>query len=257
MMWTVVLALLPAVLSSIALSGFDAFRIVTVAMLSSILSELAARKVFCRDTVGLYDGSAVVVALLFALLVPPSLPSWAAALGSAFAIIFGREIFGGLGQNPFNPALVGIAFLLVSFPSLRDVLLRLPQTIGTERIYSIAVLLGGLVLILKRVIYWEVPVIYMGVFLAVSLGTGQLLGEVIFTGSVLLAAFFMVTDPVTTPLTRLGTRWFAFGAGILTAVISEWISPVEAVTYGILLMNALNPHLDHWLRPSGARVKLR
>lgn len=237
-MWTVALALLPAVISFIVSFGLDAFRTVTISVASTVLAEMGIRKMFGRR-VSLYDGSAVITALLYALLLPPALPSWTVAAGAFFAITVGKEIFGGLGQNPFNPALVGVAFLLASFPFLRDLFTLSPSPTDMN-ILSLSIFAGGIFLILKRVIQWEMPLIYLGIFL---------FGVPFFLNNIFLAAFFMVTDPATTPLTRSGRRGFVLGTAVLTIVFRQGTSSTEAVTYGILLMNSLNPWLERWSRP--------
>lgn len=240
------MSLLPAIFSLLIFSGFQAFRILVVAAASAVLTEMGARKLFKKKAT-LYDGSALLTALLLALLLPPSLPSWEAALGSAFAIFFGKEIFGGLGENPFNPALAGAAFLWAAFPSS---LTAFSGLLPVHAALFLAPLLwgGGIFLLIRRLIRWEVPLFYLGSVFLFSMVLGRR-EEIFFSGPLLLAAFYLVTDPVTTPLTRPGERWFAFGSGLLTAAIREKTSLTEGMTYGILMMNALTPWLDHWFRP--------
>lgn len=242
-----VLALVPALISFFFSSGFNAFRLVTVAAAAALLSEMMIRKIFGRR-INLYDGSAMITGILIALLLPPALPSWMVALGSAFAVVIGKEIFGGLGQNIFNPALVGASFLFLSFPAARDFLSTPSQAPAVIVIINIiAILLGGALLLMKRLIAWEVPFLYLGAAGLLSLALGQ--DHPLFSSPLLLAAFFIVTDPVTTPLTRTGNRWFALGAGLLSALFRQAMSPVEAFTSGILLMNGVTPWLDQWIHP--------
>ena len=246
-MWTVVLALLPVLLVSFFFSGFNAFRVLTIALASALLTEMAMRKIL-GNRVTLYDGSATITAILIALLVPSTLPSWMIALGSAFGIVMGKEIFGGLGQNIFNPALVGVSFLLLSFPSAREIFLAPTQTL--EIVVSIVtLLLGGVFLWTKRLIVWEIPLLYLGAvgLLSIVLIPAEI--NSLFSKPILLAAFFIVTDPVTTPLTRTGSRRFALGAGLLTAAFRLAVGPAEALTSGILLMNGLSPWLDRPFHP--------
>ena len=246
-LWTVALSLLPAVFVTLIFLKFQAFRILVVAAASAVLAEMGIRRLFKKKST-LYDGSAVLVALLLALLLPSTVPSWQVALASAFAIIFGKEIFGGLGQNPFHPALVGRAFLMAAFPfSTPPVLSSLLDAGGV--VPCLALLGGGTVLLFKRLIRWEILLLYLGSIFLFSVALGGRVEEVLFSGTILLAAFFLVTDPVTTPLTRWGERWFALGSGLLTLAIRQGTSTVEGVTYGILIMNALNPWFDHWFRP--------
>ncbi len=238
MMWTNVLALLPAVFVSLFFFGFEAFRTVTVALISALLAEAGMRRIFERRS-SLYDGNAVITALLLALLLPPHLPFWRVALGSVVAIVLGKEIFGGLGQNPFNPALVGIAFLMACFP--------LPPTPVMGPLVAAAVLAGGLLALVKRLMNWEIPFLYLASLSLVSMVFKQ--EAPLLLTNVLLAAFFLVTDPVTGPLTRSARRYSALAAGAVTAALQPFASSLEAVTYAILLTNGLSPWLDRWCRP--------
>lgn len=246
-MWITALALLPAAGFAVVSSGFPAFRVLVTALASALLTEVLLRKLFRKEP-RLGDGSTVIAALLFGLLLPPNLPSWIAAAGSVFALAVGREIFGGLGQNPFNPALVGRAFLLLSFPlSMRG---EIP--LAESALYAVAA--GGVILLLARVIHWEVPFLYFVSvwFFNVALG-GETAGARFIaplqSGTVLLAGFFLVTDPVTTPLARAGERAFVLGAGFLTAALGQRLGWAGGVTYGILAMNAVTPWIDRWFRP--------
>jgi len=237
MMWTNVLALLPAVFVSFYFFGFAAFRTVSVALVFALLSEWGMRRIFERRS-SLYDGSAVITALLLALLLPPTLPFWKVALGSVVAIVFGKEIFGGLGQNPFNPALVGIAFLMACSP--------LPPMPVMGPLGAAAVLAGAFFALVKRLMNWEIPFLYLASLSLVSMAFKQ---EAPFLlTNVLLGAFFLVTDPVTGPLARSGRRYSALAAGAVTAALQPFANSLEAVTYAILLANGLNPWLDRWCR---------
>lgn len=251
-MWTVVLALLPLIISSLFFFGLPFFRTVTVALASALLSEMALRKIFQRR-VSLYDGSAVITALLYALLLPPGVPSWMVALGAVFAVVVGKEIFGGLGQNPFNPALLGVAFLSASFPFIHDLFL-LPLGEGMVRTNALLIFLGGLLLLIARVIHWETPLFYLGALCLTALVKGGGVGPYLFSGPILLGAFFLLTDPVTGPWMRPAERWYAMAAGFLTLLMARSLSAAEAVTWSILLMNALNPWLDRRFLPALKRA---
>ena len=253
-MWTVLLSLVPAVGAAPFVSGFPAFRVLVVASSSAILAEMGAQKILGRRP-SVYDGSAFVTALLFALFLPPHLASWKVALGAAFGIIFGKQVFGGLGQNPFNPALVGCAFVFAAFSSSRDFSLDSAATAQSLPLAA-GVLGGGLFLLLKGRVHWEIPLLYLAGYVLLSLASGPgEKGNAIFW-PLLLAAFFMVTDPVTTPLTRMGEQWFALGAGVLSALFTISSTPFEGITCAILLMNAVNPWLDRQFRPSGGKKAL-
>jgi len=252
-MWTAVLALFPILTVFSFFSGFDVLRKATLAVTASLLGEIGARKIFGRSST-LYDGSAVVTAVLLSLLLPAGTASWQVVLSSLFAIFFGKEIFGGLGQNPFNPALVGVAFWAVMVPSNGNFWPASSETLQGS-ISSAAVLAGGAVLLFRRIIYWEPPFLFVGAVTAFSWAMGRHGAAALTDPVILLAAFFIVTDPVTTPVTRQGVRWFAIGGGLLAAVIRQWGSSVEAVTYGTLVMNACAHEIDFWLRPRGMRPR--
>ena len=249
--WTTLLALVPAVLVFLFLKGFSSFRILTVSTASALLSEMGAEK-FLGKRPSLYNGSALLSAFLFALFIPPDLASWKAALGAAFGIIFGKQIFGGLGQNPFNPSLVGCAFIftLSSHPS---VFFRESAGAAQSTVLAGMIFAGGLVLIFKRIIRWEVPLLYWGGYVLFCFALGDEAGQSVFSWPLLAAAFFIVTDPVTTPVTRLGGQWFALGAGIGSAFFSKSTNLFQGITSAVLLMNALSPWLDTQFRPAGAK----
>lgn len=243
MMWTVNFSFLPALIVFHFVFGFSAFRTFVVMTTSAGLSEMAVRKIFGKSPT-LYDGSAILSAILLTLIVPPTLPSWLVALASFFAIVFGKEIFGGLGQNPFNSALVGRAFLQVGFPSLMGT--GISGEIGA---LSWAVLLGGGLVVSTRLIRWEIPLVYLIGYSIFFIVWERNLPQPFVSYGILLAAFFLVTDPVTTPISRSGNRWFAFGSGLLTALARPWIPlDLDRLTYGILILNGLTPWLDQWSR---------
>lgn len=251
-MWTFILALFPLVLVFLWTEKFDAFRVLAISSASGLLSEMGIQKIL-RKRVSLYDGSALLASLLFALFIPVHLASWQVALGAAFGMIFGKQIFGGLGQNPFHPAVVGCAFIFAAFAKSLNFGIPL---IGVES-YSliIATALGGLILLFSKIIRWEAPLLYLTGYVLFSLALGNPGGN--FDWLLLAAAFFLVTDPVTTPLTRMGQQWFALGAGILSAFFSKSFPSFQGAIYAILGMNALNPWFDQLFRPAGARKVYR
>jgi len=231
------------------------------------------------------DGSAVITGLLLALCLPPKLPLWMAAIGAAFAIAFAKCAFGGLGYNIFNPALIGRAFLMASWPvamttwtkpltydaitTATPLGLWKMQNIATPSINlalgnvsgcigetsAIAILIGGVFLIAKRYIDWRTPLSYIGTVAVLTFVLGQDPLFHILAGGLFLGAFFMATDYVTTPVTRKGRIIFGVGAGVIVVVIRLIGGYPEGVCYSILLMNAFTPLIDRHVRPQVYGVK--
>jgi electron transport complex protein RnfD len=238
-----------------------------------------------RITVG--DGSAVVTGLLLALSLPPELPWWMTMFGAFFAIIIGKQVFGGLGHNLFNPALAGRAFLLaswanpmmtwkwpagsllwagksadavasatmlelarkgffaqhgVSVPYSQLFMGNIAGSIGETS--ALALLVGAVFLLAFQVIDWRIPLGYLGTLAALAVLSGQDPVFHLLSGGVLLGAFFMATDYVTTPVTSGGRFFFGLGCGVLTFLIRIYGGYPEGVTYAILLMNAAAPLLE-------------
>lgn len=284
LMRDVIIALLPATAMGVYFFGFGALLVVLVCMATAVLAEAAFQKAM-RKKVAVFDGSAAVTGLLLALNLPPSVPLWVPVFGSLFAILIVKQCFGGIGQNFVNPALAARAFLLASWPELMSTWtapgavdtvsaatpLTLLQTEGTySPLMSMAVgniggcigetsafalLLGGLYLIVRRVIDPRIPIIYIG---TVALMTwvagpeGLLTGNALFhilAGGLMLGAFFMATDYTTSPMSVSGKIIFAAGCGILTSVIRLWGSYPEGVSYSILLMNLVVPLIDRVFVP--------
>ncbi|MCK4738426.1 MAG: RnfABCDGE type electron transport complex subunit D [Deltaproteobacteria bacterium] len=287
-MHNVILALLPACLVSIYFFRFDALILIVTCLFACLLTEYLCLK-FRGKPIVIYDGSAAITGILLALTLPPSFPLYGAVIGSVFAIAIGKQIFGGLGLNIFNPALLGRAFLQATYPVLITTWTE-PATIGTvdgvtaatplalmkfEGIASdhltlffgntagslgetsaVILLLGGLYLRYKGYINWKLPLGYLG---AMAL-TGaffyfldsQKYPDPLFhllTGGAMLGAWFMVTDMVTTPVTNLGQWIFAITAGIIAVIIRNLGGLPEGVMYSILLMNSFVPLLNRWTRP--------
>lgn len=290
-MWSVIAALAPALLLSIYYFRVPAFLLMMVCILSACGTEYIITRIRKQEGI-LFDGSAVLTGLLLALTLPPSLPLTSAALGSIFAIAVGKQIFGGLGYNIFNPALLGRAFLQASFPVamttwtlpgtgkyagidavsaatplgqfkfeniLPDHLDLLTGNIGGSlgETSAIALLIGGLFLLFKRYADWRIPVSYLGTVFVLSaafwLYNKQVYPDPLFyllSGGLMLGAFFMATDMVTSPITTRGAWIYGFGAGILLVVIRLFGGLPEGVMYSILLMNAVTPLINRWTRPA-------
>lgn len=242
-MWMTAAALFPVSLVYLMVFGSHGFRVLTVTVTTAVLSELLIEKILKKE-IKIYDGSAVITGTLLALFLPPALPSWGAALGAFTAVFLGREIFGGLGNYPFHPALVGFFFLTLG--PFEAFFWKPPQTYHFFAVLMI--LLGGLLLLTRRIIRWEIPLLYLGTFFLFGAGKAPF-----FSAPLFLAAFFLVTDPVTTPMGRAGERWFSFGSGALTAFLFPWFPPAVAVATSVILMNALTPALDQWNRPRRKR----
>jgi Na+-translocating ferredoxin:NAD+ oxidoreductase subunit D len=275
-MWMVVLALLPATLAGIYFFKTRAFIIILLSVVSALATEYIINKLSKRPFT-LLDGSAAITGLLIALIISPSVPWWIPVLGSIFAISIGKLAFGGLGHNIFNPALAGRAFLVLSFPAIMtrwllpdgitgatplgilkeggiqsvsylDMLLgNIGGTIGETS--AIALLIGAAYLLYKKVIDWKIPSFYIGSTAIIALIFGQDPIFHILSGGLLIGAFFMATDYVTTPITKTGRIIFGVGCGFLTILIRLWGGYPEGVMFAILLMNTVTPLIDRWTKP--------
>ncbi|MDF1553269.1 MAG: RnfABCDGE type electron transport complex subunit D [Deferrisomatales bacterium] len=297
-MWTVVAALLPAAGWGVFAFGPRAGWVIALAVGASMACEAAAQKLRGRP-ITVTDGSACLTGLLLALNLPASSPWWLVVLGAVIAIGLGKHVFGGLGQNPFNPALVARVALLVSFPVqmttwatgggglLGDAvtaatplgLAKTAAAAGTPvgqvvadsdvwhlalgfqggcigEVSALALLAGAAWLLWSKAITWDIPLAFVATTLAVcsvpwSVSPDQFLSPVLHlvTGGLVLGAFFMATDMVTSPLTARGRWIFGAGCGLLTAVIRLWGGYPEGVSFAILLMNACVPLIDRFTRP--------
>lgn len=301
-MGMVIIAMLPALAGGVYFFGFRALLLTAVSVASAVVAEFFFRKALHRET-HVSDLSAVVTGMLLAFILPVSSPLWMAAVGSAFAIIVAKELFGGLGGNFANPALVGRAVLLMSWPAfmtrwspslraatvdatttatplgilklggaLTDVMKSLGVT-GKSDLYlqmflgnragcigetSVLLLLVGAALLMAiRIIDWRAPVAMIAATFVASWLFGRDPVFSILAGGIILGAFFMATDYVTTPVTPVGKLAFGIGAGLMTVLIRQLGNFPEGVTYGILLMNVLVPYLDKILPHKFGFVKPR
>ena len=282
LMGQVIVALMPATIFGISNFGIKAFFIVVITVVSCVVFEAGFQKITNRK-VTILDLSAVLTGLLLALNLPPDVPFWIPIIGSFFAIIVVKQLFGGLGQNFMNPALGARCFLLISFTgrmttftydavttatplaSLRagegaDILsMFLGTTAGTiGETSAVALLIGGIFLLVRRVINYRIPVYYLGsfsVFLMVySFAMGRsfditfLLAH-LFGGGLMLGAFFMATDYVTSPITRGGKVVFGILLGLLTFLFRTFGGSAEGVSYAIILSNLLVPLIERMTVP--------
>lgn len=278
-MLDVILALLPAAIVGAVLFGLNAVLIIAVCIGSCVLAEYLFNLIIKKEqTIG--DLSAVVTGLLLALNLPSTTPLWQAIIGSVFAIVIVKGIFGGLGCNVVNPAMTARVFMLLAFPSTvaKYAFPSFVETvdaasgatplslIGTENALdikdlalgftggaigetcAIALMLGGIYLIVCKVITWHIPVSFIGtVFVLSFLLDGFSFYNAlswVLSGGLIIGAFFMATDYVTSPHNPIPKIIFGVGAGVITTLIRFYGSVPEGVSYGILLMNILNPYIE-------------
>jgi len=285
MMLDVIIALLPVVVASIYFFRIKAVSLLSTCLISCVVSDILFGKLRGKN-ISISDLSPVVTGLLLALVLPPSLPIWAAMLGSIVAIFLGKQVFGGLGANIFNPALIGRAFLTATYPTLMTNWIE-PHTLNAVtqatplglmkfeglstnlidlflgnvsgslgETSALALLIGGLYLLLRRCIDWRIPFSFIGSVILFSLILGVVRPEkspsVLFellSGGLLIGALFMATDPVTSPITIRGRWIFGLGCGIMVMIIRRWGGLPEGVMYSILFMNALRPLIDRFTKP--------
>ncbi|HSC81958.1 MAG TPA: RnfABCDGE type electron transport complex subunit D [Chitinolyticbacter sp.] len=317
-MFTVAVALLPGIVLHVGVYGIGLLLQLLLATATALLTEAICLKLRGRALQpALTDGSAVVTAWLLALCMPPLAAWWLVVLGTVVAIALAKHAFGGLGQNTFNPAMVGFAVLIVSFPAqmarwgaplvlpaldlsaldqIRLILAgALPPGVGFDAIASATPLdavrtalrqgqmvpailqsphfgdiggkgsewiaagwlAGGLLLWRQKLIPWQLPVGYLGAVVACS-GLAHLLDAQQYasplfqlsTGAVMLAAFFIVTDPVTAPTTPRGRLLFAALAGLLTWLIRSFGNYPDGVAFAVLIMNIAAPFIDQYTQPA-------
>ncbi len=273
-MYSVVVSLLPASIGAVYFFGLRALALIVVTIGVALATE-AIFQIARKKEITIWDGSALVTGLLLALNLPSALPFWMAAVGAIVAITIGKQVFGGLGQNPFNPALVGRVFLFITFPRHMTTWIIDGMTMATPlgamkfegqmTPYSdlfwgnvggslgetsvFLLLIGATYLIYKGYIDWRIPLGLLGTvaLLTMTLGHDPLFH--LMSGGLVLAAFFMATDMVTTPVTQLGKWLFSIGAGIIVVVIRLYGGYAEGISFAILLMNAITPLLDRYTRP--------
>lgn len=283
-MLDVIIAMLPATIWGIIQFGAHSALVVIVAIISAILSETVFNIIVKRpNTIG--DLSCVVTGMILGLNMPPEVPIFIPIVGSMFAIIIVKMLFGGLGQNFMNPALAGRAFCLISFAGYMNnfnsrlsvdayssatplILLKngyevklidmfigkTPGTIG--EISALMLLLGALYLVVKKVIDLKIPLIYIFTFVIFimifsgkSTSVNYILGEV-FAGGLIFGAFYMASDYTTTPITPLGKIIYAMILGILTGIFRLWGKSGECVSYVILISNLLVPLIESCTIPT-------
>ncbi|MFC1657594.1 RnfABCDGE type electron transport complex subunit D [Candidatus Moduliflexota bacterium] len=298
-MWTVFFALVPAAAVGVYFFGLPGLTVLAGSILGCLAVEAAYQKILGQD-ITVSDGSAALTGLLLGMNMPPSSPLWMIVTGSVVAVVIAKQVFGGLGYNPFNPALVARVFLLISFPvhmttwtspapffplgvdalssatplgevkmelmtkgtaltaenfdALGALIGNIPGSAGETS--ALALALGGLFLMYRGIITWHIPLSFIGSVAAVSWICNAINPAVypgptfqLLTGGLVIGAFFMATDYVTSPVSPRGMLVFGTGCGLLTIIIRYWGGYPEGVSFAILLMNMCVPLIDMYTQP--------
>ncbi len=292
-MYGVLIALIPAFLVSLYYFGLGALIVTCVSVLSCVIIEYTIQKFLLKKAPTIWDGSAIITGVLLAFNLPSNLPIWIIIIGALAAIGIGKIPFGGLGNNIFNPALVGRVFLLISFPaqmttwpvpevmsmhytdvetgatvlslikgsatatlpSNADMLLgNMGGSLG--EVSAIALLLGLIFMLIRKIIIWHIPVAVLG---TVMIFTGIMYGVNpstyanplvhLLSGGLLLGAIFMATDYTTSPISKAGMIVYGIGIGVITTVIRLFGSYPEGMSFAILIMNAFTPLINNYIKP--------
>ena len=260
----VIIALIPALIASIVIFGLRALLVSALCVVIAVLAEFIFEKGM-KKPVTIGDLSAVVTGLLLSFCLPVSIPLWIAGLGSVVAIIVVKQLFGGIGQNFANPAITARVILLISFGlemssySIDGISSATPLSgVGADTMTLFlggyagsigetcvpALLIGAIWLLVRKVISWHIPVAYLVTVAVISLITGENVLLHLMGGGLLLGAVFMATDPATSPKSGLCKIVYGVGCGLLTMMIRLLGSSAEGVSYAILLMNILTPHIE-------------
>ena len=281
-MYDVVIALIPAFAMAVYSFGVRALILTAVSVATCIATEYIWQKILKRD-IEAFDGSAILTGILFAFVVPVGMGLQYVIVGNIVAIALGKMVYGGLGHNIFNPALIGRAFVQASWPvaittfaydgkagaTVLDAMKRgIPLTDsliyegGNQYINAflgqmggclgetsaLALLIGGVYLIYKKQIDWKVPAVMIGTVFVLTWAMGANPFMQILSGGLFLGAFFMATDMVTSPITGKGRVIFALGIGILVSLIRIKGGYPEGTAYAILIMNGVVPLIDRYIR---------
>ncbi len=280
-MLDVIIALCPALVAAVVIFGWRALFVTAFSVSVCVISEWVFELICKRErTIG--DLSAIVTGMLLAFNLPASIPLWQVAVGAVVAIIVVKQLFGGIGCNFANPAITARIVMLISFagsmssfatkadavssatplsggemPALLDLFLgNHGGSLGET--CALALLAGGVYLIVRRVITWHTPVVFIATVALFTLALGENPVEHVLTGGLLLGAIFMATDYSTTPQTKWGKVIFGLGCGIITVLIRVYGNYPEGVSFAILFMNILTPHINTWTRRKpfgGVKVK--
>lgn len=283
-MLDVIIALVPSLIAAYFIFGVRTLMLSAVSVIACVAFEYISRRIMKRhNTIG--DLSAVVTGLLLAFNVPASMPVWTVIIGDFFAIVIAKQFFGGIGQNFVNPALIGRIVLMSSFPSkigsypvplvstvpltsatplasLKSGEIPEPSLLGMflglrggclGEVCIAALLLGFVYLLVRKVISWHIPVFYIGTVAVIMLITGKgnfeyMLYE-LMAGGLVLGAVFMATDYTTSPVSKKGKIIYAVSCGVITALIRIFGNLPEGVSFSIIIMNILVPHIEHITTP--------
>lgn len=279
-MLDVLIALLPACAAAVYFFGLNAFILILLCVGAAVGTE-AAIQFFCRKPVTVADLSAAVTGVLLALNLPPGVPFYIPVVGSIFAIAIVKQCFGGLGNNFMNPALGARAFLLISWPvamttwfapgGVDAVATATPLAVMANggnmpslwdmftgnhagcigETSALALIAGGVYLLARRVISWRIPVSFIGMVALIALLTGDMTNVpyYLMAGGLIIGAFFMATDYVTSPVSPRAQIVFGLGCGAITMVIRLFGGYPEGVSFSILFMNLVSPLLDKAFAP--------
>lgn len=296
----VVIALVPALVVSTVVFGWSVLAVVALSVASCVVFEYLIQKYLVGGPLTVSNWSAVVTGVLLAFNLPASIPWWIVVIGAFVAIAVAKMTFGGLGKNPFNPALVGRVFLLIAYPvqmttwpmpvrgafdalsgatplaavkqgacpnvvDVQDLLLgNMPGSLG--EVAALALLVGFVYLLWRRVITWHIPVTVLGTMALFALVVGLCSGAEgawlwsaplfhVLAGGAILGAVFMATDYSTSPMTVRGGVIFAVGIGLITMCIRLWGAYPEGMSFAILIMNAVVPLINKYVKPKRFGVK--
>lgn len=285
LMRQVIIALIPTIIASIVFFRQRAIVLIVLCIVSAVVAEEIVLRIR-KKTSAIYDCSAVLTGLLLALILPPSTAWYAAILGSVFAIVVVKHLFGGLGTNIFNPALMGRAFLMAAYPKMMTTFINpcsvdavttatplalrkfnhvitpisqlflgnIAGSLGETS--ALCIIIGGIYLLVRKIADWRIPLTLLLVTAIISwifFIVNSVNGSILFhfcSGGLLLGAFFMATDPVTTPITKKGQYVFGIGCGIIIMTLRYWSGLPEGVMYAIIFMNAITPLINRYTRPA-------
>lgn len=283
-MLDVIIALVPSLVAAYIIFGVRTLILSAVSVIACVAFEYLSRRIMKRHNT-ISDLSAVVTGLLLAFNVPATMPVWMVIIGDFFAIVIAKQFFGGIGQNFVNPALIGRIVLMSSFPSKmgsfpEPLVSTIPLTSATPlaslksgvspeqsllgmflglrggclgEVCIAALLIGFVYLLVRKVISWHIPVAYIGTVAVIMLLAGKgdfeyMLYE-LMAGGLVLGAVFMATDYTTSPVSKKGKIIYAVGCGIITSLIRIFGNLPEGVSFSIIIMNILVPHIEHITTP--------